>query len=133
MHRDCQTRRADGVLRMSAVGIDIKQVVDDVGSRRGEREANEGDERVEQARGGYDVSQQQRQKDEQVLGPLVRANGIERRAEGAIAFFKGAGGCDALGTEARAEPAAGVGDHGIDSAGEQRQVGRVVADIVEIG
>ena len=58
---------------MAAIGLNVEQVVDDVGRRSGEREAAEGGERGEQFAGGYSVGQEQGNEDEQVLGPLMQA------------------------------------------------------------
>ena len=118
---------------MAAIGLDVQQVVDDVGRRSGQREAAEGQQRGRAAWLSVKrVRQQQRHKDEQVLGPLVQAHGLEQRLQGMRALIELVRGPDAARLQAcMRKPEARIGHHGSAGVSQQRQIGRVVADVIE--
>ena len=114
-----------------AVGLNIKQVVDDVGRRSREAETEKGEERAQQAAGEayVRVCQQQRQKDEQVLCPLMHAHGSERSREGTGAFIEYARWANATQAHSETQAQAGIGHHDFSRVGQHGQIGRGVADI----
>src|SRR5208283_5660431 len=72
-----RSKGAQALLRVTAVSIDVQQIVDDISRRSGKREAAECLERSEQFGDAESMGEKQRHKDEQILGPLVEANGLE--------------------------------------------------------
>lgn len=69
--------------RVSAVRIDVPEVVEQVDARRGEAERDERDGRAHQRlRADCVPSWQQRRKDQKVLRPLLRAGGTNQRRNG---------------------------------------------------
>ncbi len=82
--------------------------------------------------GGQGVGQHQREEDEDVLGPLVDADGFGPGFEGGDLFGEGADGGDLGSAEGGAERGGGVGYHGSGRLLEQGQVGQGVADVGEV-
>ena len=117
------------LLRVTAVGFDIEQIVDNVSRRGRETETEKSQQRVQQAPRGRYVRQQKRQKDEQILCPLMRAQGPEGRREPTAAFHEGARGTNAAEVHPEAQAKAGIGHHGFGGVGQQRQIGSVIADV----
>ena len=78
------------------------------------------------------VGQSEGRKKQNVLGPLVNADRLDRvRAVGAL-IQKSAGDREcASGASAEAQAQGGIGQHGLARVGQQRQVGAGVADVVE--
>ncbi len=61
---------------MVAVDFEVEEVVDDVGGGGAEAEAEEGQDGCGDQAGGQGVGQHHGKKDEDVLGPLVDADGF---------------------------------------------------------
>ena len=78
------------------------------------------------------MGEEQRQKDENVLGPLVEADGFGPRFEGGDGLAEGAGRDDAGFTEGDAKSGGGVGDHGLLAVFEEGEVGHGVANVGEV-
>ena len=117
---------------MLAVGFEVEEIVDDVGGGGAEAEAEEGKDGCRDETRGPGVGEQKREEDEDVLGPLVEADGLEPGFERGDAFVEGADGGDAGLAEGGAEAGGGVGDHGLLAVLEEGEVGEGVADVGEV-
>ncbi len=116
---------------MTAVGFNIQQIVDNVGGRGRQAEAQKGEQRRQQAVNGERMGEQQRHKDEQILGPLVHASRLDERFERAAALLKLPQGADAAGSEPDAQAQRWVRDIGLGSGLQERQVWTRIADVSE--
>ncbi len=117
---------------MLAVGFEVEKVVDDVGGGGTEAEAEE-----RQDNSGEDpwrpcVREEHDNEDEGVFCPLVQPDCLEPRFEGGSAFDEGADRGDAGLAEGGTEAGCGVGDHGLLTVLEEREVGESVADVGEV-
>ena len=117
---------------MLAVGFEVEEVVDDVGGGGAEAEAEEGENRSGDEARRPGVGEEQRKEDEDVFRPLVNADGFEPGFEGGDALVEGADGRDAGFAEGGAKGGGGVGDHGLLTVLEEREVGEGVADVGEV-
>ena len=116
---------------MVAVGLHVQKVVDDVGGRRGQAEAEEGEACRRERAGRPDVSKQQRHNDEDVLGPLVQPDSLEPRLDGVDGVAEGADGLNAGAAQPGEQAAMRVRDHRVNGGREQMDVGPRVADVGE--
>ena len=117
---------------MLAVGFEVEEIVDEVGGGGAEPEAEKGKDCSRDETRGPSVGEQKRQEDEEVLRPLVEADGLEPRFEPGDAFVEGANGSDARLAESGAKTRGGVGDHGLLTVLEEREVGERIADVGEV-
>ncbi len=117
--------------RVAAVRLDVEEVVDDVGRRGAQAEADERDQRGGERGHAPGVCEQHRDEDQGVFGPLVQANGFEPTPQRGRAVVEGAGGGDAAAGQPVRERAVRVGDHGRLASGEDFDVGFGVADVAE--
>ena len=115
-----------------AVGFEVEEVVDDVGGGGAEAKAEEGDQGAGEEAGGAGVGEEQGKEEEDVLGPLVEADGFEPGFEGGDGLVEGADWGDVGGAEGGAEARGGVGDHGLVAVVKKREVGDGVADVGEV-
>src|SRR5260370_1269935 len=118
---------AAGPAGVLTVGVEVEEVVDEVGGGGAEAEAEEGDDGRGDEAGGPDMGQQERGEDEDVLGPLVEPEGSGPGFEGGDLLGEGAGGGDFGAAEGGAEAGGGVGDHGVLAVLEQGAGGGGIA------
>jgi len=115
-----------------SVGFEIEEVVDDVGGGGSETEAEETNDRSDDETRYPGVSKKQRDEEEDVLSPLMEADGFEPGLEGGDTLVEGADRGDAGLAEGGAKGGGGVGDHGLLAAFEEGEVGERVADVGEV-
>jgi len=115
-----------------AVGVEVEQVVDDVGGGGAEAEAKEGEGVSGDEAGCPGVGEQQRNEDEGVFGPLVETDGFEPGFEGGCVLVEGTRGSDTSFMEAGEEARGRIGDHGLLAMLEDGQVRRGVTDVGEV-
>src|SRR5216683_1495965 len=120
---------AEAFAGVLAVGFEIEEIVDDVGGGGAEAKAEEGQGCSGDEAGGPGVSEEQRKEDEEVFCPLMDADGLEPGFEGGDTFVEGADRGDAGLAEGGAQGGGGVGDHGLLTVLEEREVGERVADV----
>ena len=77
---------------MLAVGLEVEQVVDDVGSGGAKTEAEKGNEGRSQKGSVPGMSKEERKKDEGILCPLVNADGFGPCTENRDALLEDATG-----------------------------------------
>ncbi len=106
-----------------AVDLEVEEIVDDVGGGGSEAKAEESENCSGDESGGECVGEQQGDKEEDVFGPLMDADGFEPGLEGGDALVKAAHGSDSGFAEAGAETCGGIGDHGLFAMLEEREVG----------
>jgi hypothetical protein len=78
------------------------------------------------------MGEEEWEKYEDVLGPLMDANSLGPRFEGRRLFGEDAYRGDSGGAEGGAEGGGGVCDHGLAAVLEEREVGQGVADVGEV-
>jgi hypothetical protein len=115
-----------------AVGFEIEEIVDDVGGGGAEAEAEEGQGCSGDEAGGPGVSEEKRKEDEDVFRPLMEADGLKPGSEGGSSFVEGADGGDAGLAKGGTQGGGGVGDHGLLTVLEEREVRERVADVGEV-
>src|SRR5271154_1448384 len=116
---------------MAAIGLDIEKIVDDVGGRSAEAEAEKGHESIEKQRQLQGMGQQKGNEDENILCPLMQANRFEEDLDQRGAIIELAAHRDLARFELCPKGKARIGDHGLAGLFQQRQIGRSVADVVE--
>ena len=124
-------KRSMALARMTAVGLNVQQIVHNVSRRSGEREAAEGRQRRQKFGRGERMRTEQRDKDQQVLGPLVNAHGLHQGPHRMPPLHKLARRLDAASAKPHPQPHGRIGDHRLLRLRQQRQVGRIVADVIE--
>ena len=67
---------------MLAIGVDIQEIVDDVGGGGAEAEAEEGYECAGDEAGGQGVGEEEGEEDEDIFRPLVNSEGLEPGFDG---------------------------------------------------
>src|SRR5271166_2924721 len=70
-------------------------------------------------------------EDQQILGPLLHARCLEERLPKTGAFHKGMRRFYAASLKPDAQPEAWIGHHCLCRMGQQRKIGRVIANVVE--
>ena len=125
-------RTAEALARMAAVALDVEQVVDQVVGRCHKAEAEERRHHRCHRAGPQIVRKQKWRCQQQVLGPLVNANGFEERASERPPVKECLRHRDAPHPERHGQTARRVGHHGLLRMRQQRQVGGGVADVIEI-
>jgi len=115
-----------------AVGFEVEKVVDDVGGGGAETEAEETEDRSGDEAGSEGVGEKQGDKEEDVFCPLMDADGLDPGFEGRDALVEGADGSDVGSAEGGTESGRGVGDHGLLTVLEEREVRQGVADVGEV-
>src|SRR6185369_5537514 len=113
----------------TAVGFDVEEIVDEVGSRGGAAEAEESEKRLSQDGEGAIVGEQGRKKDEEVLCPLVRPERFEQRTKRIGTFFEHVRRCDSVPADTAAQCRAGVCQHFLRGAGEEGKICSAVSDV----
>jgi len=114
-----------------AVGFEVQEVVDHVGSGGAEPKGEEGNKGAGDETGSAVMGEQEGQEEEDVLGPLVKTKGLSPGSEWGDLLPKDADGGDLGGAEGRAQAGGRIRDHGLNTALEQRKVGDGVADVGE--
>lgn len=116
---------------MVAIGLDVEEIVNNVGGRGAEAKGEKGDGGSGEEAKGAAVCKQERKEEENVFGPLVETDRPEPGFEGWRGLGEGAEQGDVCGTKAGAEGASGVGDHGLNAGAEQGEIRAGVADVAE--
>ena len=116
---------------MMPIALDVEQVVDQVIGRCHETEAEESCDHG--AHGGRRklVGEQQRDREKDILGPLMDARRFDEGTQGGSLLRKRGSDGDVLQLETETKPERGVGDHGVAGAGKQRKISPRVADVIE--
>lgn len=121
---------------VAAVGLDVEEVVDDIGGGGAEAEGEErqdnSDCRAEGVGGFPAVGEEEGQEDEGIFGPLVQPDGLEPCFVGGLQVSKDPRRNDFGAVEASHERAGRVRDHGLDADGKDGDIGAGVADVGEL-
>ena len=116
---------------MTAIALNVEQVVQKVVGGGYEAETKEGGNGRGNCLREQLVREQERHEQENILGPLMDADGLPQRTRQRLLVQKDTGDGDVPETQREAQARCGVGHHDEARVGKQRQISAGVADVVE--